>query len=422
MNTKAKLVCASLFAVPLMLGAACSGNDSRAPLVGAIVNDGCSVHATADACRGDTGNGCQWIALGIACPASGDCPSGVCVTPDPCGKITDRAVCQADDRCAWSAVEAASSAPILCPAGQDCGNDGFCHGRDLSGGGCACVQPIACPPNSECPAVQCDCGGSGSSGGGTCTCACPPCAAGQSCQPCDCACGGGGGSSGGTGCGQSTCTCACPPCAAGQSCQPCDCACGAGTVGVGGIGTGTATGGNTSSGAATSVPACTCPTCPPNTACAPCDCGVPPAPPPNTDPCTAFTDSQSCSADTSDRCTWYALGIPCMEGQPCRSGVCQQAPEPPPAGACGDHTDLASCWADTAHGCSWISLGIGCSTDPCPPSGRCVAMTPVPGSGGGGCGCACPACVSGETCPPCNCTCCPDPAPIPPPQGKPNGG
>ena len=29
MNTKAKLVCASLFAVPLMLGAACGGNDAE---------------------------------------------------------------------------------------------------------------------------------------------------------------------------------------------------------------------------------------------------------------------------------------------------------------------------------------------------------------------------------------------------------
>jgi hypothetical protein len=79
---------------------------------------------------------------------------GCCVTPDPCGKIADRAACQADDRCAWSAPLANAEA-ILCPAGRDCANDGFCHGRDLTGGGCACVQPVVCPPNTVGPAVQC---------------------------------------------------------------------------------------------------------------------------------------------------------------------------------------------------------------------------------------------------------------------------
>jgi hypothetical protein len=126
-----------------------------------------------------------------------------------------------------------------------------------------------------------------------------------------------------------------------------------------------------------------------------------------------LTSAETCGADSADRCVWYALGIPCVEGQPCRSGVCQQAPVPPPPDTCAAHTDAQSCSADATNMCAWVELGIACFTDPCPPNGRCVEMKPVPGSGGGGCGCACPACVSGETCPPCACNCCPGHAPNP---------
>jgi hypothetical protein len=72
------------------------------------------------------------------------------------------------------------------------------------------------------------------------------------------------------------------------------------------------------------------------------------------DPCSEHTDEVTCLADTANLCTWYNLGIPCVEGEPCVSGVCQR-----------------------------------------PPSG---------GGDDGGCGCVCPECVPGETCPPCDCS------------------
>lgn len=55
---------------------------------------------------------------------------------------------------------------------------------------------------------------------------------------------------------------------------------------------------------------------------------------------------------------------------------------------CADHATAEACSVDTATGCSWIALGIPCTA-------------------GADCGCACPACVSGETCSPCACSCWP---------------
>src|SRR5882672_10149641 len=118
----------------------CGGSSSTTTqVVAAVVNDLCSSHESAGDCRADTEKGCSWIALGQSCPDGATCPSGICITPDPCGSIHDSASCNADDRCAWSQPLAASSMPILCPAGQDCMGGGYCHGRDLSGAGCACV-------------------------------------------------------------------------------------------------------------------------------------------------------------------------------------------------------------------------------------------------------------------------------------------
>jgi hypothetical protein len=55
-------------------------------------------------------------------------------------------------------------------------------------------------------------------------------------------------------------------------------------------------------------------------------------------------------------------------------------------------------------------------TAPCP-TGTCVQRKPVAGSGG--CGCACAACAPGQSCPPCACDCCGQPAglsPVPVPS------
>src|SRR6185369_3942202 len=124
MKTTAHFAAASVLAVSLALAAGCEGGSSKALIVASVVNDSCSQHTSADDCRANTGSDCTWIAIGASCPAGASCPSGVCVTPDPCGKLTDRAACQADDRCAWSSALALSSGAILCPAGQDCANDG----------------------------------------------------------------------------------------------------------------------------------------------------------------------------------------------------------------------------------------------------------------------------------------------------------
>ena len=369
------------------------------------VNDSCSAYTTSTACQSAVGKSvgtgmpanqvCTWTQV-EACPAGASCPSGVCVTTSACASLTTGATCQADPNCVWSAILATTSAPALCPVGQDCSGGGFCFDRGSTGDRCLCVQPLACPANGVCPPVQCDCppptavdAGAGSGGGGTCTCGCPACPAGEVCPPCDCTCGtggsggtGGGGGTGGCGgdvagggSGTGTCTCNCPDCPAGALCPACSCACSDGATtttttpssGAGGAsGSGTVSG-NTGSTGSPTISVCTCPACPAGAACAPCGCDTPPP----ADPCTA-------------------------------------------------HTDVASCTADTADACGWTSLAIECITTPCP-TGACSQMKPVPpvdaggGSGSGGCGCACPACAPGEACLPCTCNCCP----TSPPQGMP---
>jgi hypothetical protein len=370
-----------LAASAALVGCDSSPTPSQVQQIPAALVGSCSSHTSAAACGADTQNACSWASLGVACPAGSSCPTGVCSAADPCAQINSQAACTAEAGCGWSSLG------ILCPVGDDCSSGGFCHAIGVSGGGCACAQPIACPPNAACPAVACDCppppavdGGSGS-GGGTCTCACPACAPGQACPPCSCDCGGGGGgggcSSGGGSGGGGTCACACPVCAPGETCPPCDCNCadtGAVTVvkgsaggtttstttvpasgtGSAGSGSGTGTGGGMSVDAGSAPPS---------------------------DPCSAYADAQSCTGDAADSCAWIALGIPCSSTGPCKSGVCQK-------------------------------------------------MTGGSGSGSTGCGCACPACVSGQSCPPCSCTCCSPPTtplpggptPVPQPASNDAGG
>jgi hypothetical protein len=357
-------VFASLLAGPGLVGCDSSSTPPPVQQIPAALVSNCSSHTTVQSCSADTQNACSWAALGVACSAGSSCPSGVCGAADPCSQINNQAACAAETGCGWSSLG------ILCPVGDDCSTGGFCHAIGVSGGGCACAQPIACPPNAACPAVACDCppppafdGGSGS-GGGTCTCACPACASGQACPPCSCDCGGGGGSGGG-----GTCACACPVCAPGETCPPCDCNCadtGAVTVVKG------SAGGTTTS--TTSVPAS-------GTGSAGSGTGggmsVDGGSAPPSDPCSAYADAQSCTGDAADSCAWIALGIACSSTGPCKSGVCQK-------------------------------------------------MTGGSGSGSTGCGCACPACVSGQSCPPCSCSCCaPPPAPVggtPTPAPAPAGG
>jgi hypothetical protein len=361
-----------------LVGCDSSSNPSRVQEIPAALVSNCSSHTTAQSCSGDTQNACAWAALGLACPAGSSCPTGVCSAADPCAQIASQAACAAETGCGWSSLG------ILCPVGDDCSAGGFCHAMGVSGGGCACAQPIACPPNAACPAFACDCppppasdGGSGSSGGGTCTCACPACAPGQACPPCSCDCGGGGGGgscSGGGSSGGGTCACGCPACVAGETCPPCDCTCadaGAAIVVQGSAG-GTTTSttmvpaagtGSTGSGAGTGAGA-------PSV-----DGGS--APP--SDPCSVHGDAQSCTGDAADSCAWISLGIPCSSTGPCKSGVCQRM---------------------------------------------------IGGNGSTGCGCACPACESGQSCAPCSCTCCPlpptrlpgSPTPVPQPASNDAGG
>jgi hypothetical protein len=305
------------------------GNGASTTKVPAYLSVGaCSGHADRTTCAAD--RSCAWAALGETCPAGASCPQGVCVPQDPCFSHGDAAACSSDSRCAWSRVDK------LCPVGigSDCSGGGFCHLKDAGGGGCACVSPVTCPPGQRCPATECDC--SDRHGGGVCTCSCQQCLVGQSCPPCQCTCEPSGGP--GSCVEGGTCTCGCPVCPPGMTCPPCSCNCGSGGVASAGGGTG----GPSAQGTST----CVCPTCAPGVACS-CDCAA--------DPCQAHTEEAACRADLTDACTWYALGIPCQVGQPCRSGVCQKAPPPGPMG--------------------------------------------------GGCGCTCPACAPGSSCPPCSCNC-----------------
>jgi hypothetical protein len=303
-------VCA-LVAAGVLTTAGCTGDKPVGRVPAYLSTDDCSLHTEAVSCTADTANGCQWFGLGQPCPEGVDCPAGVCQAPDPCAAHGDLDSCSADtaNSCTWAGIES------LCPSGSACAS-GFCYRQ--GGDGCACACPLYCPPGADCPPCACDCpGGGGSAGGGTCTCACPECAPGQICPPCDCSCAPGDGCTGGD-----TCLCECPACPAGESCPPCKCAC-----------DGT---------------------------------------PSTSDPCLEHTDSMSCSADGADGCTWIAMGIPCMDGQPCPGGVCQN-----------------------------------------------LGLVGGGGTGGGtGCVCDCPACPDGMDCPPCGCDCTgtsgcimPDPAP-----------
>ena len=148
------------------IGAAgCQTKQDKVLLPASVVNDACGAHTGAAECQTDATTGCAWMEVGSACPAGAECPTGICVTPDPCGGNQSPAECGADDRCAWSALADAVGTTKLCPLGQNCRDGGFCHGRDASGGGCSCVQPVACPANADCPAVQCDCAGTAPPGG-----------------------------------------------------------------------------------------------------------------------------------------------------------------------------------------------------------------------------------------------------------------
>lgn len=243
--------------------AACTSNKSS-HVAAYLTSDSCHGHVDAATCSTDPG--CEWLGLGIACPA-GDtsCPSGACVAIDPCASHDEQA-CVSDtaNGCAWADVGE------LCPAGTDCPiGGGFCYRVDPGGpgGGCACACPLYCPAGADCPPCTCDCGCGDVVSGGTIV--------------------SGGGSTG--------------------------------------------TGSGTPGGA--------------------------PGPTTTTqDPCSALTDSATCSADATDKCTWYAIGAPCMQGGVCPGGVCQGEMVPPD-------------------------------------------------DGGVGCACACPACAPGETCPPCACDC-----------------
>jgi len=338
-------------AVALLIAAAagCYTPARILPVPAAVVNDACGGNGTAETCAQTAG--CEWRAISADCPAGADCPQGICATPDACGALTARAACEADTRCAWSGQRPLAASIDLCPLGQSCATGGYCHTRDASGGGCTCVQPIACPAGADCPAVACDCSNpspSGGAGGGTCTCACPACAPGETCPPCACTCAGGGACSGGGAAAGGTCACTCPACAPGAACPPCDCACGAGNVGIGGssaAGTPTMTmriGGGGPAGADL------------------------------TDPCAAHGDAQSCGADSADACRWIELGIVCIAA-PCPSGMCVGMTQTPPGDGGADA-----------------------------------------GAGAGGCGCACAACAAGQSCPPCTCSCCgPTTPPLP---------
>ena len=110
------------------------------------------------------------------------------------------------------------------------------------------------------------------------------------------------------------------------------------------------------------------------------------------DACTAHDDADACLAD-ADRCIWYDLGAPCQEGEPCVSGVCQDI-DP-----CRAYTDPESCTAATDERCAWADTEL-CPADDCGDGGFCYQ---VPEDD---CTCVCPlACPEGEECPPCECDC-----------------
>ncbi len=112
------------------------------------------------------------------------------------------------------------------------------------------------------------------------------------------------------------------------------------------------------------------------------------------DSCSVYADEETCLAN-ADRCVWYGLGMPCVEGEPCVSGVCQDI-DP-----CRVHTDVDSCAADTDNRCAWAEVEL-CPGDDCGDGGFCYQMTDDQD-----CTCVCPLgpCSEGEECPPCQCDC-----------------
>src|SRR5262245_23990057 len=320
----------------LMLAGGCYTQASNHAVPATFVNDPCGANGSAETCAAKAG--CEWNAIQSDCPAGAACPAGVCAMTDPCAALKEKTGCEADERCAWSGVRLASSSIDLCPAGQTCAAGGYCHARDVSGGGCTCVQPIACPANAACPAVECDCSTpTPGTGGGTCTCTCQACAPGETCAPCACDCSAGSFSATG---GRGTCTCACPACPADAPCPPCDCACGGGSVSVSGDG---------SSG-----------TTPTKIGGGPADSLVP-------DPCAGHADTAACLADRANACTWIELGIVCITA-PCPSGACVHM-TPVPGGTSGCGCACPSCAADQscppcACNCCGQASGFGPTPQP----------------------------------------------------------
>lgn len=173
------------------------------------------------------------------------------------------------------------------------------------------------------------------------------------------------------------------------------------------------------------------------------------------DPCVEHTDEASCAADPA--CAWAATDEYCPPGAECGGGgfcyargdddctcVCPAWCEP------GEDGECAPCECDCDGGggggdCPWVCPACDPSSgEPCPPctqdcGGTCTWICPdcgpdadfcgpcyqqcEPGCGGGEppCACVCPACVPGEECPPCDCTCGDDPVPYPLPEGEPAG-
>src|SRR6266700_7434178 len=98
MNSLRRTHCVAVSGLTIAVLTGCGGPTSpTTQVVAAVVNDVCPSHESAADCRADTEKGCSWVALGESCPAGATCPSGICITPDPCGGIHDSASCKADD-------------------------------------------------------------------------------------------------------------------------------------------------------------------------------------------------------------------------------------------------------------------------------------------------------------------------------------
>ena len=315
--------------------AACSGEDPRPRQL--------TAYDTLDSCAAfdeetclDNADRCVWYALGMPCTEGEPCVTGVCQDIDPCRVHTDAESCaaDADNRCAWADVE-------LCP-GEDCGDGGFCY-QMTDDEDCTCVCPLGpCMEGEDCPPCECDCPDDG--GGGTCSCTGTVCPDGDpDCVPTmECTCDDDGG--GGDGCG--TCTCTGSVCPAGDpDCvpEPVECNC------------------------EETEETCVCPDCPPGESCAPCECGVVPpdgdgagAPTFEEDPCLAYADQETCTADP--QCAW--LQDPCPLCPECAPGV-----------------DCDPCTCEESFTCRFVGdSDCTCVCPECPPDTACA---PCECSGGG---------------------------------------